>query len=218
MKIAAAAVTENDSISALEALNQVKELDDSIPREHYLYALAYLNKNELALAEASARLAIKLDPEFTAAKNALGKILLDEGKLSAAEPLLKEAASDILYREAVLPKINLGILYFKKTDYRSAETWLSMAIAEGGPMICMAQFYLGKVKLELNELGKASRNLSAAVKGSCSGMSEVHLALGQTLVRQKRYDEARAKFIEIQKLFPNGDSYDKAAEYLRGIP
>ncbi len=218
MNIASAAVTEGDSISAIESLNQIKELDDSIPQEYYLYALAYLNKNELALAEDSARTALKLDPKFTAAKNALGKILLDRGRLQEAEPLLKAAASDILYRESILPKINLGILYFKKMDYASSEKWLNLAISDGGPTACMAQYYLAKISLERNELGKASRNLHAATKGSCSGISEAHLALGQTLVRQKRYDQARAKFIEIQRLFPDSDAYDKAGEYLRGIP
>lgn len=218
MKIAAAAVNDKDHISALEALKRVEELDDSIPQEHYLYALAYLGKNELALAEASARTALRLDPKFTAAKNTLGKVLLDQGKLQESETLLKAAAADILYRESVLPKINLGILYFKKSNFPESEKWLNQAIAEGGTVTCMAQFYLGKIMLERNELGKAARNLTLATKGACSGISEAHIALGKTLIRQKRYDEARSKFIEIQRLFPEGDSYDQAAEYLRGIP
>jgi type IV pilus assembly protein PilF len=218
LNIASASVTEGDAISAIESLNRVKELDDSIPEEHYLYALAYLQKNELALAEDSARTAVKLNPKFTAAKNALGKVLLDRGNLREAEPILKEAASDILYRESVLPKINLGILYFKKTDYASSEKWLNLAVADGGPSTCMAQYYLAKIFLERNELGKASRNLISSTKGACAGLSDAHLTLGQALVRQKRYDAARAKFIEIQKLFPDSDAYDKAADYLRGIP
>ena len=141
MNIAAAAVSDNNSIAALEALNQVKDLDDSIPREHYLYALAYLNKNEFALAEASAREALSLDPRFTAAKNALGKILLDQGKYAESEKLLKEAAGDILYPEASLSKTNLGILYYKKMDLKNAEIWLNKANFEKGPYLCMSQFY-----------------------------------------------------------------------------
>jgi Tfp pilus assembly protein PilF len=218
LKIAAAAVTENDSVSAIETLNQVKAMDDSIPREHLLYALAYLNKNELALAEKSARRAVALDPNFTAAKNALGKICIEQGKLSEAEPFLKEAASDILYRDSALPKTNLGMLYYKKMDYSNAEIWLNKAIADEGPYTCYARYYLGKVKLEQQDLKLASRNFLLSLKGSCSGLSEVHLALGQTFMREKKFDQARAKMIEIQRLFPNTDASDKAGEYLRGIP
>jgi len=218
MKIAAAAVAENDSISALETLNLIKSIDDSIPREHLLYALAYLNKNEYDLAEKSARRALALDPRFTAAKNALGKILMEQGNLTEAEPLLKDAASDILYRDSSLPKTNLGMLYYKRMDYGNAGIWLEKAIAEQGPYTCYARYYLGKVRLEQQDLNAASRNFLMALKGSCSGLSEVHLALGQTLIREKKFDQARAKMIEIQRLFPNSDASDKAGEFLRGIP
>jgi type IV pilus assembly protein PilF len=218
MTIAAAAVAENDSISALETLNRIRELDDSIPREHLLYALAYLNKNELALAEESARRALKLDPGFSAAKNALGKILMERGKAAEAEPYLLEAASDLLYRDSALPKTNLGILYFKRMDYEKAAIWLTRAVSDGGPFSCYAQYYLGKVNLERQDLRSAARNLQGSLKGTCSGLSEVHLTLGQTLIRQKRFDQARAKMIEIQRLFPDTDASDEAAKSLRGIP
>jgi Flp pilus assembly protein TadD len=57
-----------------------------------------------------------------------------------------------------------------------------------------------------------------SVKEGCGTLSEAHLAYGQTLIRQKRFDEARVKFIEIQKLFPNSDVSDQADQYLKGIP
>ncbi len=218
MKIAAAAVTEGDTVSAIETLNQLKSLDDSLPREYYLYALAYLNKNELSLAETAARKALSLDPTYSAAKNALGKILLDEGKLAESEKHLKEAANDILYREAALSMTNLGILYFKRMDYKNSATWLNKAIRENGALTCVAQYYLGRILLEQNDSKQAYRNLQLASKGSCSSMSEIHHFLGQALIREKKYDQARAKFVEIQRLFPDSDAYDKASEFLRGIP
>jgi Tfp pilus assembly protein PilF len=218
LQIAAAAVAENDTVSALETLNQVQALDDSQPKAYLLTALAYLNKNELELAEKSGRHALSLDPNSSATKNALGKILMEQGKLSEAEPFLKSAASDLLYRDASLPKTNLGMLYYRKMDYANSEIWLNKAIADEGPYTCYARYYLGKVKLEQQDLRTASRNFALSLKGACSGMSEVHLALGQTLIREKKFDQARAKMIEIQRLFPNSDASDKASEYLKGIP
>ena len=216
--IAAAAVSEKDPITAIETLNQIQALDDSLPREYFLYALAYLDKNELALAEKAARQALKLDPDYTAAKNALGKILLDQGRYSAAEPLLKAAAGDILFRDSALPKTNLGILYFKTGNLTEAETWLNRALEEKSRVSCLTRYFLGRVKLQKNELPLAARNLMLSVKEGCGTLSEAHLAYGQTLIRQKRFDEARTKFIEIQKLFPNSDVSDQADQYLKGIP
>jgi type IV pilus assembly protein PilF len=217
--LAAANVTENDSISALQTLNKVRDLDDSVPECYFLYSLAYLSKGETRLALESARYAVKLDPKYTAAKNALGRILLDLGKFEESEKHLTEAVKDLLFRDSYLPKLNLGILFYKKMDLSKSEYWLSKSINEGSfPLTCLAYYYRGKVKLARNELQTAERDLNLSTKGGCSGMSEAHLAVGQTLVREKKYDLARAKFLEIQRLFPGGDAFDQATQYLRDIP
>jgi type IV pilus assembly protein PilF len=218
LDIAGAAISESDFVSAFETLKQVQSMDDSVPRQYFLYSLAYLNKNEIGLAESNARKALELDPDYSAAKNALGKILLDQGRLSEAEPLLKSAANDILFREAYLSKTNLGLLYFRKMDLKSSELWLQRAIADKGPTTCLALFHLGKVQLEQKNLEKALRNFHMASRGSCGGLSEAHLAVGQTLLKQRKFDLARAKFIEIQRLFPASETSDQAIEAIRGIP
>lgn len=218
LDIAGAAISENDMVSAFETLNQVQSLDASQPREYYLYALAYLNKNEVAKAESSARKALDIDPDYSAAKNTLGKILLDQGRLTEAEPLLKSAANDLLYRDSYLPKTNLGLLYFRKMDLKNSELWLQRAIADNGPTTCLAHFHLGKLQLEQKSLDKALRSFNQASKGPCGGLTEAHFAVGQTLLRQKKFDLARAKFVEIQRLFPGGEASEQAAEAIRGIP
>lgn len=218
MGIAVARVSEGDAISALQVLAEIREIDDSIPEEYYLYALAYLQKNEMRLATESARYAIKLNPKYTAAKNTLGKLLLDQGKYAEAEKYLLEAANDLLFREAYLAKTNLGILYFKETQLGKADLWLSKAISDGGDLTCLASYYRGKVRLSQNDLLAAERDFRLSAKASCSGMSDAHLAIGQTLVRERKYDQARAKFLEIQRLFPSSAVSDQAAQYLREIP
>ena len=217
--IASANVTENESIGAIETLNKVRDLDDSIPECYYLYALAYLNKGETRLALESARYAVKLDPKYSAAKNTLGKILMDQGKFDEAEKYLSESANDLLFREAYLPKINLGILNYKRMDLEKSERWLNSAIKEGNlSFTCLAYFYRGKVKLARNQLLSSERDLSLSTKGTCSGMSEAHIAFGQILVREKKFDQARAKFVEIQRIFPTSEAYDLATQYLKDLP
>lgn len=219
LSIAAANVTENDSAAAIESLNKARDLDDSVAEIYYLYSLAYLHINETRLATESARFAVRLDPKYSAAKNALGKILLDQGKYDEAEKHLLEAASDLLYRESYLAKINLGVLHYKKMNYPKSEMWFTKAIGEGNKALtCIAYYYRGKIEMTQNDLKLAQRDLNQSVKGSCSGMSDVHIAIGQAFVREKKFDQARAKFVEIQRIFPSTEAYDQAAQYLREIP
>jgi tetratricopeptide (TPR) repeat protein len=218
LNLASASINEGDYISALEYLNQARDLDDSNPKEYYFYSLAYLGKKEVRLATDAARRAIHLDPKYSAAKNTLGKLLLDQGKYDESEKYLLEAANDLLNRESGLPKFNLGVLYFKTLKYAKSEKWLNLAIDERSSLSCLAQFYIGKIRLSQNDLTHAEKAFTASAKGNCSAMSEAHLAIGQTLAREKKYDQARSKFIEIQRLFPSSDAYDKAVEYLREIP
>ena len=82
----------------------------------------------------------------------------------------------------------------------------------------MTYYNRGKVRSDLNELLGAERDFALAAKGNCAGMSDAHIAFGKTLIREKKYDQARAKFVEIQRLFPSTDAYDQATRYLREIP
>jgi type IV pilus assembly protein PilF len=216
--VAGANLTENDPTSALIALNEVRELDDSLPEEHYLFALAYYQKGETKLAIESARRAVKLKPDFSSAKNTLGKLLLDQGKFDEAEKYLTEAAKDLTARDAYLAKTNLGILFYKKSNFKIAEQWLSSAIKDAGENACMASHYRGQIRLQESAYEKALVDLKAGSRHGCSQFSEGHLAYAQALIRMKRYDQARAKLLEIKQLFPASDAAQKSNAYLREIP
>jgi type IV pilus assembly protein PilF len=218
LPIAAADINDNDSTGALQILAQVRDMDDSVAEEYYLYSLAYLHKSEMRLAVESAKRAIKLNPNYSAAKNTLGRILLDEGKYEEAEKYLLEAANDLLFRDAYLPKTNLGFLYYKEGNLDKAEMWLTKAIQDGGSLVCLSHYYRGQVRSDKNQLLNSERDFAEAARGNCSGMSDAHIAFGKTLIREKKYDEARAKFVEIQRLFPSSDASDQATQYLREIP
>jgi len=218
LNLAGADLTENDPTGALISLNEAKEIDDSLPEEYYLFALAYYQKHETKLAIESARKAIQLKPDFSSAKNTLGKILLDQGKYAEAQKYLLEAASDLTARDAFIPKTNLGILYYQKMNFPEATHWLSLAIEDGKDAACMAYYYRGRIHLQQNELEDARRDLIKGSRNACSKFTDAHIAYGQTLIRMKKYQEARAKLLEIQQLFPDTDAATKATAYLRDLP
>ena len=132
--------------------------------------------------------------------------------------IIKEAAQDLTYREAYLAKTNLGYLYYKKLKHTDAEYWYSKAIFEAGDNACMAYFYRGQLNFEKNLFEKANADFNRASRKNCAQFSDAHLAMGKTFLRMKKYDQARAKLIEVQQLFPTSDAAMKANDYLREIP
>lgn len=218
LELAGANLTENDATGALIALNEAREIDDSMPEAYYLYALAYFQKNEIKLATEAARKAVQLKPNFSSAKNTLGKLLLDQGKLPEAEKYLTEAAKDLTARDSFIAKTNLGILYYKKMNFELAKQWLSSAIQDAGDAACMASYYRGQIYLEENNFEKARQDFLKGSRNACSQFADGHLAFGRTLIRMKKYDQARAKLLEVQQLFPTSDAAEKANTYLREIP
>ena len=218
LELAAANLTENDATNGLITLNQAREINDHDADLYYLYALAYFQKHEPRLAIESARRSLHFKPDYSKVKNTLGKLLMDQGNFVEAEKYLKEAASDLTYSEAFIAKSNLGILYYKKMNYPAAEQWLSSAIEDGGDGACVAAYYRGLLYSNKNDLEHARRDFNRASKNSCSLYMDAHLAEGKTLMRMKKYEQARAKFLELQQLFPDTDAANKANDYLREIP
>ncbi len=217
-EMAASDLNEGDATSALVYLQQALELTPKAPEVHYLLSLTYYRKNELGLSVRSAQKAIELSPSFSAAKNTLGKLYLDQGKLNEAEKYLKEAAQDLTYREAFIAKTNLGTLYYKKLNHTEAERWFTKAIFDAGDGACMASYFRGQLYFETNQYTKANADFMRASKNGCAQFSDAHLAIGKTYLRMKKYDQARAKLIEVQQLFPSSDAAVKANDYLREIP
>jgi len=215
---ATADLNEGDATSALIYLRQAEEIDPKAADTQFLLSLTYYRKNEIGMATRAAQNALKLAPDFSAAKNTLGKLLLDQGKFNEAEKLLKEAAQDLTYRESYIAKTNLGSLYYKKMNQTEAEHWFTKAIFDGGNAACMASYFRGQLYFDQNLLDKANSDFIRASKNGCTQFSDAHLAVGKTYLRMKKYDQARSKLLEVQQLFPNSEAATKANDYMREIP
>ncbi len=217
-ELAVANLAEGDGTSAIIALKESEKYREANANTYYLYALAYHQKRELPLAETAAKKAVTLKPDFSMARNTLGRVLLEQGKYPEAETQLKQAAHDLVFQESFLAKTNLGILYYKRMNPSLAEKYLTDALSEGGDRVCMAAYYRGMIYLEQNRLDRALTDFERSSKKACARLGDAHLAKGQVLIRQKKFDQARAKMIEVQRLFPDTDTGDRAKQILREIP
>ena len=221
LEAAAAAKVEGDLTGALQYLNEAEQLDDTLPEMYHLKAIVLNQKRERVLAIQSVRKALELKPKYSDAMNTLGRLLMDDGKVSStveAEKWLKTAASDLLYRDAWKPRTNLGILQYRRGDDVKALDSLNKAVEASPLHACVAHYYIGHIRLKAGSFLEAARSYDKATQKFCAGFADAHLAEGVALERGREYDKARSKFLEVTKTFPNTSIADQAMNRLKGLP
>lgn len=212
------ALVEKDPTGALQYLKDAERFDPDIPDLYHTQALAYYQKHDLESAIISARKAVGLKPDFSEANNTLGHYLLEKGSMKESETYLLRAANDPLYRDSFRPLTNLGILFYRKGDLRNSERYLDRAIATRSDLSCLAHYYRGHIRIKEGNLKEALADYEKSVKKLCGGYGDAHYALGVALEKNKQYDLARKKFVEIKERYPDSTLSKKAAEHLRYIP
>jgi type IV pilus assembly protein PilF len=90
-------------------------------------------------AEKFARQAIAASPEHRDAKNALGVILIQEGRYDEAVAVLKPLTEDMIYRSPEKAWGNLGLAYLQKGSTEEALDALRRAVAVQ-PLFCVGQY------------------------------------------------------------------------------
>lgn len=218
LSMATAAIRENDPITALKSLILAEDIEPDLPKIYHFKSLAYYQKQDLDLALESSKKAITLDPKYSAANNTYGKLLLDRGQYLEAEKYLKLAAFDTLNREAYIARTNLGILYYKKNDFRRAGMELDKATIESPDKACLAYFYKGHIDFKNANFDAAIKDYTRATKKLCGSNADAYYSLGVTYEKTKQFDLARKQYLEIKNLFPDTRVAEKAVERLRVIP
>lgn len=218
VEIANGAIAEGDPTGALQNLARAEAEDDSLPELHHSKALAYHLRREPAKAIQCARRALELKPEYADANNTLGKLLLDDGKLTDAEAPLMIAAENPLYEEAFKPLTNLGILHYRQNQWEKSQSYFDRAILASPQAACIAYYYRGHLELKQSQFNEAVRDYQQASRKLCTGFLDAHLALGIAYERGRQYSEARKKFLEIQQRYPNTKVAEQAVSHLRTLP
>lgn len=218
IQIANGALLEGDPVGALENLAAAEAIEPDLPELHHSKAIAYHSKGDSAVALNSVRRAVELKPDYSDANNTLGKILLDMGRSDEAlSPLLK-AAKDPLYRESHKPLTSLGIYHYRKGQDQKARDYFDQAIRAGKGNACIAHYYRGHLSLKQSRLIDAIFDYDQATRRACAGFAEAHLALGVAYARNKQFDLARRKFVEIQSQYPSTRYARQAVDELQGLP
>jgi Tfp pilus assembly protein PilF len=212
-----AALMENNLPKVFQFLQKAEEYDSAFAIIYHLRAIAFYMRNENAQALAEIKKGIQRAPNDVEMNNTYGKILLDAGDYKNAEAPLLKSANDPAYVDAYKAQTNLGILFYRQNNLEKARTYFDLAVASS-PSACIAQYYLGHIQLKQGKLVDATTSYDRATQKLCAGFADAHLALGIAYERNKQYDLARKKFVDIKQNFPNTKVAEQAMDRLTYLP
>ena len=214
LRIANSSIKNEKYPAALKELLIAEGLDSKNPLIQSSLGLVYFMREKYDLSEKHYLNALKLSPQFTDAKNNLARSYIELNKLSQADILLKEVLADLTYPEFYKAYANFGILEFKRKNYTQAINFLKKSL-EKDRSNCFTHVYLGRSYLENQDMTPAVNQLNKAVS-FCQQIDsdEAHYFLAIALYRSDQKAQAKAKFEELIKLFPQGYNLDKAQRML----
>lgn len=218
LELANGHLMDGDAIGALQNLELAERADPSIADIYQSRAIAFSYRKDLPRAVEAAEEAFRRDPARPDFQNTLGKLLMDSGNFVRAEPLLRRAADNPLYREAYKARTALGLMQLHRGDKVRAEQEFSLAISSNGQLACGAYFERGKIRLEGSRPASAIQDLENSSHRFCGGKPEADLILGDAYVRSNQVDRARKKYLSIQQLYPETAEAKQALEKLRMLP
>jgi len=213
-----ASMMESDPIGALQFLKTAEETDPSYASIFHGKALAFNMRKDLAQALVEMKHAQELEPENSAINNTYGKLLMDAGKAAEAEKYLKKAAADPTFRESYKSRTSLGILYYRQGQLDVADQQFEKATFDDPSNACIAYYYRGHIALKRGKLSDATRQYERATQKLCAGFADAHFALGVAYERDKKFDQARKKYLEVKQNFPESKIADQAMTRLGKLP
>jgi len=190
-----------DITDALTNLLKANELDPNNSGILTNLGMAYYFKGERDLAVKTLKKAIEIDEDNSDAKINLASIYFKDGDFNNSEKIYKSVLKDLTYDKQARTLYNLGIIELQRQKLTAATNYFKASIKEGSNY-CPAYFQLGLIQYDQKQYNLALKNFREASMGTCyesSSAALYHQAL--TLTSMKRFNEARAKFDEIDARF-----------------
>ncbi len=212
-----ALLSDGNFPQALSELMTAEILDPENPTIQNNLGLTYFFRERTDLAETHVRKALKLNPNYTDARNNLSRILIERGKYNEAILEARAAINDLTYTNPEKPLINLGVAQFKLAQFEISKKTFQKAI-EIQRDNCLAQSYYGRSLFELRDFRRAAEALDRAV-GFCqrSQFDEPHYYSALSYFELGLNEKAEARFEELLKLYPQGKYVDKTKTMLDTI-
>ena len=154
-------------------------------------AAAQMEQGKGSAALASFNQAIQLDPDYTEAREHLGRLLMDRGRLNEAKATLREALALAPGRASALTAF--GIALNKEGKPERALPFLERAIS-AAPKSAETLMTLGNSYTLLREYEKGEETLERAAEASSGTSPSIMSLLGQARARLGKSDAALADY------------------------
>lgn len=194
--------------AALREFLKAEELNPEDPFLHYGLGLTYRAKGKPDLAIEHFRKALRINPDYSAARNGLGTAYLAKRDWDAAIKAFEEVAENILYATPELPLSNLGLAYYQKGDYASAQKYYMRAL-ELKPGFINALVGLGRTYMALGKPSEAVKSLETGAR-YYPRSGAVFFDLGKAYTMSGEYPKALRAFEKVSELAPDSPLAEEA--------
>lgn len=195
------------------ALGKYLEAEKTIPGDRFLQydlGITYMIKEKYKLAEKHFEKAVKIEPDYMQAMNALGAAYIEQKQWDKAIKCLNKCINSLFYITPHYSFTNLGWAYLGKKDYELAKDYFLKALKKV-PNYSRALHGFVEVSLETNQEDMAFRKLEKALKKFPDSMI-VHYDLARIHEKLDKYTKAKSHWEKVIKLAPEGSKFIAEAE------
>ena len=204
-------IGRGDWENAKRNLEIAASIDDGNAEVYEAFALVYQSTGEDHLAEKNFERALRIDPQFSRARNNYAAFLFAQGRFEDAEPQFARVTEDSLYSGRPLAFINLGLSRLQLGDSAGAESAFTRPLRMDRTN-ALALLEMGYLKLRSNELATAEQYYGL-YKTVVRRQSPRGLILGLEIARARGDKDAISSFeLTLENLYPNSLDYQR---YLR---
>lgn len=199
-------IGEGDWENAKRNLKHAADINSRNAEVHEAFALVYQSTGEKELAEESYRKAIRLDRNFSRARNNYAAFLFAEGRYREAETQLEAVVADTLYNARPRAFVNLGLCRVQLDKPREAEEAFTRALSMSRTN-SIALLELAILRLDAGDVEAAGRHY-AGYRSVVRQQSARGLLLGIRLARAQGDRNAESSHaLALSSLYPDSAEF-----------
>ena len=187
------------------ALRELLKAEKAFSEDHILHddlGQTYLkiHQKQPDLAIVHFKKALELKPDYSPARNNLGTAYMAKKDWDAAIACFKTVQTDLLYATPQFPLFNLGMAYYHKGEFETAEKYHREALALD-PKYTFALRGLGLTYLAMDRIAEAVKVLEKAVDYAPE-VPDFHFDLARAYQRSYEYPKAQRAYQKVIELAP----------------